>query len=93
MREVDIPLLPRGVRLHFDRVRNTNVLLGPERTLVLDEISNAILAEVDGSCSLKSISGKLAERYGAPQVTVLRDVQEFLQGLLEKRLVDLDDGE
>ncbi|GAB2888221.1 pyrroloquinoline quinone biosynthesis peptide chaperone PqqD [Microbulbifer echini] len=93
MREIDIPLLPRGVRLYFDKVRNTNVLLGPERTLVLDEISNAILGEVDGSNSLETISGKLSEHYGAPQDTVQRDVQEFLQGLLEKRLVDLVDGE
>jgi len=29
-----IPVLPRGVRLHHDKVRSTNVLLGPEKRLL-----------------------------------------------------------
>ena len=40
----DRPVLPRGVRLHDDRVRGTKVLLGPETALMLDEIGAAIIA-------------------------------------------------
>ncbi len=38
------PLLPRGVRLHDDRVRGVPVLLGPERAVILDAIGQAILS-------------------------------------------------
>ena len=31
-----IPKLPRGVRLHFDQVRNAHVLLAPERAFNVD---------------------------------------------------------
>ena len=43
-----IPALPRGVRLHHDRVRGGWVLLAPERAVTLDTIAHAILSEVDG---------------------------------------------
>ena len=37
MTGADVPFLPRGVRTHFDAVRQFDVLLGPERVLVLDQ--------------------------------------------------------
>ncbi len=83
-----VPLLPRGTRLHQDRVRDTWVLLVPERALLLDEIGTAILQEVDGRSSLAAISCRLAERYGAPETDVASDVREFLDGLVGQRLVD-----
>jgi pyrroloquinoline quinone biosynthesis protein D len=82
------PVLPRGVRLHHDRVRGTPVLLAPEHALMLDDIGAAILAEVDGVQSCDAISGVLAARYGAPAEEVGRDVAEFLGGLAARRLVD-----
>ncbi|AOF93397.1 pyrroloquinoline quinone biosynthesis peptide chaperone PqqD [Sinorhizobium sp. RAC02] len=83
-----VPLLPRGTRLHHDRVRDTMVLLVPERTLLLDEIGTAILQEVDGRSTLAAISNRLAERYGAPPEDVANDVRGFLDGLVAQRLVD-----
>jgi pyrroloquinoline quinone biosynthesis protein D len=83
-----VPLLPRGTRLHHDRVRDTMVLLVPERALLLDEIGTAILQEVDGRSSLAAISARLAKRYGAPPEDVANDVRGFLDGLAAQRLVD-----
>ncbi|TDL90405.1 pyrroloquinoline quinone biosynthesis peptide chaperone PqqD [Meridianimarinicoccus aquatilis] len=87
-----IPVLPRGVRLHHDRVRKVEVLLGPERTLMLDGIGHAILSELDGRRSMATISGDLAARFGAPVDQVSRDVETFLTDLADKRLVDMIDG-
>lgn len=83
-----VPLLPRGTRLHQDRVRSTMVLLVPERALLLDEIGSAILEEVDGQRSLGTISARLAARYGAAEADVASDVRAFLDGLVSQRLVD-----
>ncbi|MDX3975313.1 pyrroloquinoline quinone biosynthesis peptide chaperone PqqD [Shinella sp.] len=83
-----VPLLPRGTRLHHDRVRDTMVLLVPERALLLDEIGTAILQEVDGKSTLSAISARLAERYGAPEPDVAADIRVFLDGLVAQRLVD-----
>jgi len=83
-----VPLLPRGTRLHHDRVRDTMVLLVPERALLLDDIGAAILQEVDGRSTLGAISSRLAERYGAPKADVASDVRDFLDGLAGQRLVD-----
>ncbi|MGB3316694.1 MAG: pyrroloquinoline quinone biosynthesis peptide chaperone PqqD [Albidovulum sp.] len=87
-----IPTLPRGVRLHHDRVRRAEVLLGPETALMLDQIGAVILKEIDGSRSVARITGDLAARFGAPEDQVSADVAEFLQDLADKRLVDLTDG-
>jgi pyrroloquinoline quinone biosynthesis protein D len=87
-----IPILPRGVRTHFDQVRRMNVLLGPERALMLDDIGSAVLAEVDGLRSVDQIAARFADRYGAPFDTVCGDVAEFLGGLVDNRLLDMSDG-
>lgn len=83
-----VPFLPRGTRLHHDRVRDTMVLLVPERALLLDDIGSSILHEVDGLSSLETISSRLAERYCAPKAEVASDVRVFLDGLVAQRLVD-----
>ena len=85
----DRPRLPRGVRLHHDRVRDVPVLLGPEVALMLDPIGQAVLAEVDGTRDLDAIAGLLAARYDAPPDKVRADIAEFLDGLIARRLVDL----
>ncbi|MCX7646043.1 MAG: pyrroloquinoline quinone biosynthesis peptide chaperone PqqD [Rhodobacteraceae bacterium] len=88
----DIPVLPRGVRLHPDRVRGLTVLLAPERVLTIDATGAAILSRVDGRRSIGEIAADLARAYAAPAEVIAPDVIDFLQDLAEKRMVDLRHG-
>lgn len=83
--------LPRGVRLHHDRVRNLPVLLGPERVLMLDDIGLAILTELDDAPHLSALMARLAARYDAPAAEIAGDVRAFLDDLQVKRLVDFEE--
>ncbi|KJZ18214.1 pyrroloquinoline quinone biosynthesis peptide chaperone PqqD [Loktanella sp. S4079] len=85
----DIPVIPRGVRIHWDRVREKWVLLAPERAVALDPIGHAILSEVDGQCSFGSITSQLAEKYGAPRDQIAADAGEFLRGLMNRRFLEV----
>lgn len=91
MNPASVALLPRGVRLHWDRVRETHVLLAPERALMLDDVGHAILSRLDGRTCGALVQG-LAEDFGATPEDVGPDVAEFLGGLVRERLVDLTDG-
>jgi pyrroloquinoline quinone biosynthesis protein D len=84
------PCLPPGVRLHWDAVRGTHVLLAPERALMLDEVGHAILSRVDGVKGIAELVAGLAADFGAPIKEVGPDVSEFLEGLASERLVDLN---
>jgi pyrroloquinoline quinone biosynthesis protein D len=84
------PVLPPGVRLHWDTVRGTHVLLAPERALMLDEIGHAVLSRVDGRTALSALVAVLAAEFDAPVEEVGPDVAEFLEGLARERLVDFD---
>ena len=87
-----VPLMPRGVRLHDDRVRGTMVLLAPERAVMLDDAGAAILAEVDGQRSVTAIAARLAERYAAPLAEIEGDVRDFLSDLQAQRILDWADA-
>jgi len=39
LKDSDCPVILRGVRTHFDNVRNVWVLLAPERVLKLDDVA------------------------------------------------------
>ncbi len=82
------PFLPRGVRVHVDKIRNGHVLLAPERALMLDEISTAILLELDGKRSVDEISTHLAKIYDVPKQVIENDVLTLLDDLVQKRFVD-----
>ncbi len=84
-----VPYLPRGVRLHDDRVRGMRVLLAPERAMQLDPVGDAILSELDGRRSLAEVIQTLCTRYAAPVEQIEGDVQDFLQGLIDRRMVFL----
>jgi pyrroloquinoline quinone biosynthesis protein D len=84
-----VPSLPRGVRLHWDRVREAWVLLAPERVLKLDPVGRAVLAKVDGTASFGAIVTALAADYAAPRERIAEDAARFLAGLAERRMVDL----
>ncbi len=84
------PVLPPGVRLHWDAVRGSHVLLAPERALMLDDIGHAILSRIDGVTTLAALVAGLAADFDAPEAEVGADVAGFLEGLARERLVDLD---
>jgi pyrroloquinoline quinone biosynthesis protein D len=84
-----IPILPRGVRLHEDKVRGGWVLLAPERTIDLDVIGIAILREIDGDRSFGDVVSGLAAKYNAPVDQIKGDVAEFITGLMDRRILEL----
>ncbi|MFK7880702.1 pyrroloquinoline quinone biosynthesis peptide chaperone PqqD [Roseobacter sp.] len=89
MLATDIPALPRGVRLHHDKVRDTWVLLAPERAITLDMVGHAILTEVDGARSFADITSTLAKRYDAPVDEIVKDSAGFLDALRNRRFLDV----
>jgi pyrroloquinoline quinone biosynthesis protein D len=89
MDRTKVPQLPRGVRLHFDKLRDTWVLLAPERALMLDEIGHAILSNVDGQRSLGEIAEQLAAQYNAPVDQVEADSADLLTSLHARRFLDV----
>ncbi|WP_413206596.1 pyrroloquinoline quinone biosynthesis peptide chaperone PqqD [Rhodospirillum sp. A1_3_36] len=84
------PRLPRGVRTRFDEARGTWMLLAPERTLKLDAVGAAILAEVDGEKDLDQVVDALVARFKAPREQIARDVMTFLGSLRDRRMLDMD---
>ena len=83
-----VPKLPRGVRLHFDRVRNAHVLLAPERAFNVDGQAVAVLELVDGQRSIGAIAGNLSAKYNGDLVTIERDVTAMIGDLIAKRVVE-----
>ena len=89
MNREDIPYLPRGVRVHRDRVREAWVLLAPERAITLDAIGHAIMTEVDGHRSFGEITDALAVKYNAPADDIARDSAGFLRALRDRRFLEI----
>ena len=85
----EIPVLPRGVRLHHDRVRDTWVLLAPERAVSLDMVAHAVLSEIDGARSFGQITAALATRYDAPPDRIAEDAAGFLRALRDRRFLEV----
>ena len=84
-----IPKFPRGVRLKHDEARQEWVLLAPERLIKCDAIAAAILTLCDGNRTLAEIVAHLAEQYKADRTIIERDVIALLEGLSEKKMVQL----
>ena len=83
------PLLPRGIRLKHDTVRDEWVLLAPERMIKLNLVSVEILKRCNGLTSLAGIIDELASTFAAPRERIAADVEVMLGQLVAKRLVDL----
>lgn len=82
------PTLPRGVRLRHDAVRERWVLLAPERIFEVDAIGVEILKRCDGR-SLDELLSDLAAAFEATPDQIRGDVETFLKGFAEKRVLDL----
>lgn len=85
------PRLASFARLQHDRTRARWVLQVPERVLVLDDTSKAILDCCDGTATVESIIIKLASEYDAPRDMIAHDVSIVLALLAEKRFLLLGD--
>lgn len=85
--EASIPSLPRGVKLRFDKARDTWVLLAPERVFMPDNIAVEILKRCDGKAAVAAIVDDLAQTFSAPRDQVSTDVRAMLQDLADKGMV------
>jgi pyrroloquinoline quinone biosynthesis protein D len=83
------PHLARQVRLEWDPVRESHVLLAPEGVLVLNQTGATILRLCDGDRTVVEIVEELRARYDR---VASDEVGEFLGRLADKRWVELDDG-
>ncbi|MEV4315815.1 pyrroloquinoline quinone biosynthesis peptide chaperone PqqD [Actinocrispum sp. NPDC049592] len=79
------PRLRRGVRLTWDKTRETHVLLFPEGVLVPNKTAAAVLELCDGTATVAEITADLAQRYQGVQT---QDVQDVLVRLEERRVVE-----
>ncbi|MCK2237072.1 MULTISPECIES: pyrroloquinoline quinone biosynthesis peptide chaperone PqqD [unclassified Crossiella] len=80
------PRLRRGVRLSYDKVRETHVLLFPEGVLVPNPTAAAVLEHCDGVNDVDAVVKLLSERYQGVSVA---DVAGLLAALIERRIVEL----
>jgi pyrroloquinoline quinone biosynthesis protein D len=80
----DAVCFARGVKLRFDEVRSSWVLLGPERAFVPDEHAVEVLKLIDGEKTEAAIVDELAARYDAPRETIAMDVAQMLDDLANR---------
>jgi pyrroloquinoline quinone biosynthesis protein D len=83
------PRLPRGVRLVHNEAQGGWVLLAPERVFKADPIAAEVVKRCTGEATLAAIVDDLANTFSAPRERVLADVSALLQGLVDKKLVEL----
>jgi pyrroloquinoline quinone biosynthesis protein D len=83
------PRLPRGVRLVHNEAQGGWVLLAPERVFKADVIAAEVVKRCTGEATLAAIVDDLAATFNAPRERVLADVTVLLQGLADKRLLEL----
>lgn len=81
----DCPRLARGVRLRWDPVRETQMLLRPEGAVALNPSAAAVLELCDGKRSLGAIIEELQTRHAGADLG--DDVRELLASLAELGLV------
>jgi pyrroloquinoline quinone biosynthesis protein D len=83
------PRLPRGVRLVHNQAQGGWVLLAPERVFKADQIAAEIVKRCTGEASFAAIVDDLAATFAAPRERVEADVGAMLQGLADKKLMEL----
>ncbi|MFD3581201.1 pyrroloquinoline quinone biosynthesis peptide chaperone PqqD [Streptomyces sp. NPDC058683] len=73
------PELARAVVLRHDRVRGTDLLLLPERVVVLHGQAGGVLRLCDGSRAVAEIVTELSRAF--PNAPIATEVPEFLTAL------------
>ena len=84
-----VPRFRPGVKFRFDPVRETWVVLAPERLFLPDEQAVEILKLIDGTRNLGAIADDLAARFSAPRDVIIADVAVMLGDLAEKGAIAL----
>lgn len=79
------PRLRKGVRLSFDKTRDTHVLLFPEGVLVPNATAAAVLALCDGESTVDQIATALGQRFVGVRA---QDVTDVLTRLEDRRVVE-----
>lgn len=79
------PRLRRGVRLTWDKTRETHVLLFPEGVLVPNKTAASVLELCDGTATVAEITEKLSLQYASVRA---EDVQNILTRLQERRVAE-----
>lgn len=80
-----VPRLRRGVRLTYDKTRETHVLLFPEGVLVPNPTAAAVLELCDGAAAVSAITDALRKRYAGVREEEILDV---LSRLGDRRIVE-----
>jgi pyrroloquinoline quinone biosynthesis protein D len=83
------PRLPRGVRLTHNPAHGGWVLLAPERLFKADTIAAEILKRCTGDATFAAIVDDLAKTFAAPRERISADAANLLNGLVEKKLLEL----
>ncbi|QWF82376.1 pyrroloquinoline quinone biosynthesis peptide chaperone PqqD [Amycolatopsis sp. CA-230715] len=78
------PKLRTGVRLTYDRTRETHVLLFPEGVLVPNATAAAVLGLCDGEATVEEITASLGERYSGVRT---QEVVALLEKLADRQVV------
>ncbi|TPQ51767.1 pyrroloquinoline quinone biosynthesis peptide chaperone PqqD [Prosthecomicrobium hirschii] len=84
-----VPRLPRGVKLRFDQVRNSWMLLAPERAFQIDETAAEILKRCDGQRTLATVIAETAAAYNEEPSVIDADIRAMLVDLANKRVLEL----
>ena len=76
---LDVPVLPNGFRMHWDKVRERHVILYPEGALGLNPTAVSVLELCDGKRTIEDIAEELSARFNGADVH--DDVENLLISL------------
>ncbi|WP_256757710.1 pyrroloquinoline quinone biosynthesis peptide chaperone PqqD [Cohnella sp. WQ 127256] len=83
----ELPRLRGPGRMKYDKARQSDLLLLPERVVQLNEAAGAILWLCDGHRTIAQMIVELESKYG--QSDLREDVVDFLDSALEKGWIEL----
>ena len=82
---LDVPVLPNGFRLHWDKVRERYVIVFPEGAVALNPTAVEVIELCDGKRTIEEIAAELSARHQGADV--LADVENLLLALANRGLI------
>ena len=82
-----VPRLPPGVKLRFDKRRDSWIVLAPERLFVPDPIALEVIKRCDGAAKVSAIVDDLVKTFDADRAVIEKDVSALLQDLANKGVI------